>query len=260
MSAEESIPIATRWLLDASGEVGRQAVKSVCMIFSRETGQKGTGFLLKSGHVMTAFHVIEHSQLENTFALMSDGEVIGFKHVEYDRLRDLAILRPVRELNGGLEIHNEGEVKVGTQVYTWGYPLGYNGPAPLLTVGFLSEFNARPLKGGTVVKYLVVNSAFNQGNSGGPLFVSRTNKVIGVVVAKHSPIPPFIKSAIKALAENRSGVVFKAVRKDGSEVEFVESQIVAEILNYYRSTLTQVVIGEAVAGSEVLSFLRSRGL
>lgn len=49
-------------------------------------------------------------------------------------------------------------------------------------------------------------------------------------------------------------MVFTAKDKDGKESEFVESQVVAEILEYYRS-LTQVMIGEAIAVSELLDFL-----
>jgi len=229
------------------------------MIVAKETGSKGTGFLLTTGHIMTAFHVIEGCSLANLRAIMSNGRVIKFKDVTYDPHKDLAVLKPSEKLEGGLEIHGEGDIKVGVQVYTWGYPLGYNGPAPLLTVGFLSGFIARRVNERVVVKHLVVNSAFNPGNSGGPLFVSGDDRVIGVVVSKHLPMPPFIKSAIEALRRNQTGVVFKAVNEKGEEITFVESQIVAEILEYYRS-LTQVVIGEAVAGSEVISFLGEIGI
>ena len=224
-----SLPIATKWLLDAVGDVGRCAINSVCMIIAKETGQKGTGFLLRSGYIITAFHVIEGCGLTNLFAIMSSGESIKFKGIIYDPLRDLAILQPDKRIKGGLEIHSEKNVKVGMQVYTWGYPLGYNGPAPLLTVGFLSGFIARKVDEKTVVKHLVVNSAFNPSNSGGPLFISGRNEVVGVVVSKHLPMSRFVVSAIRALAENRSGVVFKSVDDKGKERKFVESQIVAEI-------------------------------
>lgn len=39
----------------------------------------------------------------------------------------------------------------------------------------------------------------------------------------------------------------------------VEAQVVAEVLEYFRS-LTQVMIGEAIAGSEVINFLKDKNI
>ena len=111
----------------------------------------------------------------------------------------------------------------------------------------------------TAVRRLVVNAAFNGGNSGGPLFVSGDDAVIGVVVSKHAPISEFLASAIKALASNKSGVVFTATDSQGNKQDFVESQLVAEVLHYFRD-LTQVVIGEAIAASELIDFLNENSI
>jgi len=51
-------------------------------------------------------------------------------------------------------------LKAGDPVTTWGFPLIYNGPAPLLSVGYLSGFEAVQ-QGDKVVKHLVANGAFN---------------------------------------------------------------------------------------------------
>ena len=50
---DSNIPITTKMVLDAAGETGRAAVKSVYMIYCPKTDSKGTGFLIKSGHVVT---------------------------------------------------------------------------------------------------------------------------------------------------------------------------------------------------------------
>lgn len=259
--AKNSAPISTKWLLDAAGDAGRAAVQSVFMLVAQATQQKGTAFLLTSGHLVTNEHVTRDCPLEELVGYSAAGNAIMFSDVWADADRDIALLAPQRPQAGGLSVRPEGRLEVGVQVYTWGYPLGYNGPAPLLTVGHVSGFMehrsaANPTM---VVKHLVINGAFNPGNSGGPLFVAGKNELVGVVVSKHAPMTPFVQSAIAALAKNRSGLVFSGRDEGGREREFSESQVVAEVLDHFRK-LTQVVIGEAVAGSELLAFLSQRGI
>ena len=259
--SENSIPPATRWLLDAVGDTGRSAIKSVYMLVCPKTQEKGTGFLLRTGLVISNWHVVRGCATNELIGVSSDGSQIGFSSLVVDEDRDLAVLTPNRTLKGGLAVRDEGNIRVGTQVATWGYPLGYNGPAPLLTIGYLSGYNASPPYEETSlsVKHLVVNSAFNPGNSGGPLFIAGSEEVIGVVVSKHAPITPFVRSAIDVLAKNKSGVMYTATDEHGNKREFVESQIVAEVLLYFRQ-MTQVMIGEAVAASELIAFLEHHKL
>jgi len=254
-----SMPISTQWLLDAVGEIGRSAINSVCLIVCPKTNSKGTGFLIKSGHLITNWHVIRDCDATEVFALSSNGKKILFQNILSDENRDLAILEPTEQLGKGLEVINQ-DVEVGTKVSTWGHPLGYSGPAPILSVGYLAGFrDHRKHETSEVVKHYIINAAFNPGNSGGPLFIAGENKVIGVVVAKHAPITPFLASAIDALSKNPSGVVFTATDEKGNEKQFVESQVVGMVLNYLRN-MTQVVIGEAIAGSELIAFLKGNDI
>ncbi len=79
----------------------------------------------------------------------------------------------------------DNDVRIGHQVDTWGFPLIYNGPAPLLSVGYVSGLyeaaesnfcdktkNSQGLK----FKHIVVNGAFNPGNSGGRSLPSAKTK------------------------------------------------------------------------------------
>lgn len=248
------IPISTKWLLDAVGDVGRSAINSVYMIVCRETEQKGTGFLLRSGHILTNWHVVEKSSIGSIIAISSKGEQLDFRDSIVDQNRDLAALVPEEPISGGLIVSDEKDAKVGTQVSTWGYPLGYNGPAPLLTMGYLSGFSEVRSLGSVTVKHLVVNGAFNPGNSGGPLFLAGQDTIVGVVVSKHAPISRSIASALQALANNPSGMMYVGRDEQGIERHLSEAQIVAELLHYFRN-LIQVVIGEAIAGSEIVNFL-----
>lgn len=259
--SRENVPISTRWLLDSVSDTGLSMVKAVYMLVCPKTQQKGTAFLLETGSMISNWHVVKGSTANDLVAISSEGEQIYFDNITTDQNRDLVALKPRQTLTGGLSVQEEGNIKVGTQVATWGYPLGYNGPAPLLTVGYLSGFNDSPPyeETASVVKHLVVNGAFNPGNSGGPLFIAQSEEVIGVVVSKHAPITPFVRSAIEVLAKNKSGVVYTSTDQQGNTKQFVESQVVAEVLQYFRQ-MTQVVIGEAIAGSEVIDFLKAKDL
>ena len=259
--SNNAMSISTRWLLDSVGEAGRSAVKAVYMLVCPKTKQKGTAFLLRTGLIISNWHVVEGCTANEIIGISSEGHQVHFTKLVADKSRDLVALIPGDNLGAGLNIVEEGKIQIGTQVATWGYPLGYNGPAPLLTVGYLSGFSDSPPyeETASVVKHLVVNGAFNPGNSGGPLFIMGGEEVIGVVVSKHAPITPFVRSAIEVLAKNKSGVVFTATDEHGNTQQFVESQVVSEVLQYFRS-MTQVMIGEAVAGLEVIAFLKTNSL
>lgn len=119
----------------------------------------------------------------------------------------------------------------------------------------MSGFRAQQGERGKTIKHLVVNGAFNSGNSGGPLFIGHDESVVGVVVSKALPIfTPFVRSAIQAFATNQTGVVFTGTNEKGEQVQMVESQVVAEVVASLRD-MAQVMIGEAIAVEELADFL-----
>lgn len=247
------IPASTKWTLDAAGDIGRSSIDSVYMIICRKTGSKGSGFLLDNGFVITNEHVVNGESSNNIMLIDAYGKIFTISKVWRDDIRDLAILKPEYKLKGGFEISLIDDLKVGETVNTWGYPLGYNGPSPLLSVGYLAGFN-EVKKIDKSIKHLVVNGAFNSGNSGGALFRASDNKIIGIVVSKHAPISEFHQHAIEVLAENKTGVTFSASNDKGETRSFAESQIVAELLTHMRS-LTQVMIGEAISVNELIEMI-----
>lgn len=91
---EISLPVSTKWLLDAVGDIGRSAINSVYMIVCPETRQKGTGFLLSSGHIMTNWHMVAGSTISRIRALSSRGVEITFNDSIIDENRDLVALLP----------------------------------------------------------------------------------------------------------------------------------------------------------------------
>ncbi len=255
-SQQQEIPIASKILLDNVNTTEKSAVTSVFMVINKKLSKKGSSFLIKDGPIITNAHVVTDCNPEDLVLISIFGEILNVKEIKRDTIRDLAALIPVKKITGGVELAIKDTLKLGSVVTTWGFPLGYNGPAPLLSVGFLSGYSAqgRADKKG-FVKHLVVNGAFNPGNSGGPLFLEYQNKVFGVVVSKHAPISDFVLSALKAFENNKSGFTYTGTDDKGNKVEYMESAIVAKILKEYRE-LSQVMIGEAISLEELKSFLK----
>lgn len=255
----DSIPISTKWLLEASEEPNRKAINSVYLIYCPKTQSKGTGFAIKSGQIITNWHVVKNCTATEVIAISSEGKQFKLTALVIDENRDLAILTPELPVSSDLELDTE-KIETETKVQTWGHPLAYNGPSPILSVGYLAGFNdyQKDLSSPKVKRY-IVNGALNPGNSGGPLFIAGTNKVVGVVVAKHTPITPFLLSALSVLENNKSGFQFTATNEKGEKIPFSESQIVAALLQHQRQ-MTQVMLGEAIVMEELIAFLKENNM
>lgn len=215
-----NLPVSTQWVLDAVGTTGRVAVSSVFLVYCQKTGSKGTGWLHKSGKVITNEHVVRGCGAVDILIISSTGHGIAVASVDVDAVLDLALLSPASPQAGGLELDVNPSLNVGMLLHAWGHPLGYNGPPPLLSVGYLAGFSQY----GTaphIRRHLVVNGAYNPGNSGGPVFAGQSDKVLGVIVSKHAPLAQFHEQAINALAKNSSGVVFTWTQGNTSRT-FVE--------------------------------------
>jgi hypothetical protein len=255
----QSLPTATQWLMDAAGTSARSAITSVFKIWCPKTMALGTGFALDTGYIITNEHVVRQCATGDLVLISSAGGRVAVSSLVLDPYRDLAAMKAPLAAQG-LRIQKDATLSVGVGLSTWGYPFGYDGPAPLWTIGYLSGYSLYrpdppdPHKAG--VKHLVISGAFNPGNSGGPLILT-TGAVTGVVVSKRLfSLPPFLATAIEAMANNGTGVVFDGTDGTGKKTTYVESQLVAELLKYYRD-VSQVYIGEAIAADELIAFLDS---
>jgi hypothetical protein len=252
-----SAPIATQWTLDAAGTVQRAGIKAVLMLYCPVSGMKGTGFLIDNGLVVTNNHVVAPCSAQQMIGLSSLGKQVKFRKVATDVTVDLALLRPSEQLSGGLHLAAPAEnPPVGISVSTWGYPLNFNGPAPLLSTGYIAGF-IEDGAGVKKVKHLVIDGAFNPGNSGGPLFKANDDKVIGIVVAKFLPFPPAVEQTIIMMSKVGSGVIYTGTDATGKPTSISEAQIVASVLQeFYKGT--QVMIGEAISVAELRAMLVSK--
>jgi S1-C subfamily serine protease len=253
VSKGQNLPTSTEWVISKGSTYNTSnEVLNVFLIYNPQTQSKGTGFLIKSGHIITNEHVV-HAGIANQLILISaDGKRHLISKFVTDSVRDLAILTPANRIKGGIEFGDDASIIMGKSVYTWGFPLGYNGPAPILSVGYIAGKTTNEVFNKKFVDHLIINGALNPGNSGGALLLD--GKIVGVVQSKHAPISPYIKQALDALSQTQSGVTFTRTSADGKQTTLVEAQIVAEILNYYRG-LTQVMIGEVVTMQELKQFL-----
>jgi S1-C subfamily serine protease len=235
--AQAQTPVPTsvdsRLLMDAAGPEQRNFLDAVYLIVCPNEGA-GTGFFLSKGVVVTNSHVVGSCHEDSLFAISSKNERVSFAKIVNDTGRDLALLVPKTHLTHGLVLSAGASPIPGTTVSTWGYPLLYNGTTPLLSVGYVSGFRTDS-SNGKAVKHIVVNGAFNHGNSGGPLFVARSNEVIGVVVLTFHFYPSEVKQIIDALATQSSGFMMGTVRRsDGHTESISEAQVTAMVLNEFK--------------------------
>jgi S1-C subfamily serine protease len=143
-----------------------------------ETIRSGSGFFINSkGLAVTNYHVIRNMIAAKV--TLEDGksyEVAGV--VDYSADSDLALI----QINGTdfpfLSLADSDSVTTGASITAIGYPLGVD---QTVTSGTIT--NASHLADG--VKYIMINAAISNGNSGGAL-INAAGKVIGVTSASYS--------------------------------------------------------------------------
>lgn len=243
-----SAPIDT----DSAGRAGDIAVQSVVRLECPAQNSTGTGFFHKSGNIITADHVVRGCSAPDV--ILSDGRRVSVSIIAMDQDRDLALVKPgINVKVTPLAISRTNEFKIGTQVSTWGFPAGYNGQIPMLSVGYLAGINEFRSQSGIVSRW-VVNAAFNSGNSGGPLVHIETGTVFGVVSSKLAPISPLAADILSLLDRQKSGFQYTAKNDKGENINVSEGQLIGMVLNELRRQV-QLVIGMAVTTGDLKAFL-----
>lgn len=255
--AEDSttVPTAAQIDTDSAGRLGDVAIHAVIRLVCLERGEIGTGFLQKSGNLITAEHVVRgcnKPQMVLPNGLLSDVSVIAM-----DQDYDLAVVKPSAPVQAKpLEIASSNDFKIGTQVSTWGFPGGYRGLSPMLSVGYLAGIDAYKTASGKIIRKWVVNAAFNAGNSGGPLIHIETGAVFGVVSSKLAPISRETAEILSFLENQNSGFGVSVTTTDGKTIEVTEAQLIGKVLNELRRQV-QLVIGQAVLRDDLIAFLKA---
>jgi S1-C subfamily serine protease len=259
-AAQDRIVPSSQMTADLARHTANIAIPSVFRILVPAKNRSGTAFLHKSGKMITASHVIEGCASQEVMLISSRGEKFGVKRMITDQDRDLALVTPDGKMNApSLQLSSTDKFAIGLQVSSWGYPAGYKGQKPLFMSGYLSGIDMVGGKDGKSTARWVVNAAFNNGNSGGPLVDIERGEVIGVVSSKLAPLPEVVESALAALKNQKSNFVFERKLHDGTRETMSEAQVIEFVLEYLRSQ-TQLVIGYAVTIVDIRNFLGSQGM
>src|SRR5262249_9645134 len=146
----------------------------------------------KSGKVITAAHVVADCPTKDLEVsvpgINAPGKTMTATEIVKDERFDLAFISLPEKVDvPTFPLSPAPELPPGITVDTWGFPVGYGNVAPLLTVGYLA---------GVENDRILINSAFNNGNSGGPVVNRQNGMLIGVAIAKIAPIPPDIETAL----------------------------------------------------------------
>jgi S1-C subfamily serine protease len=252
------IPTAAPIDTDSAGRAGDVATQSVIRLVCVDQNTVGTGFLHKSGNIITADHVVRNCN--NIVIILPDGKRGPATIIAADQDHDLALIKPSVAIGASpLVLAKSSDFKIGTQVSTWGFPGGYFGLAPLLSVGYLAGIEANQIRPGTIVRQWVVNAAFNGGNSGGPLIHIESGAVFGVVSSKLAPISREANEVLHLLETTNTGVGYNFTKPDGSSGHVMEAQLVAKVLDELRRQV-QLVIGKAVMLEDMKAFLTANNI
>lgn len=255
---EDHIPVAAPIDSESAGRGGNVASLAVMRVICPQTNSAGTGFLRRSGSIITAEHVV-HGCQQATLVLRNLTQITA-KVIASDVDHDLALLQPQSAIAATpLPISGHQSFSIGAHVSTWGFPGGYTGASPMLSVGYLAAMDAHTTASGKTIRQWVVNAAFNSGNSGGPLLLIETGEVFGVVSSKLAPISPAAVSALTALQNQKSGFTYTRTNPDGSTVDFSEGQVVAMVLDELRRQV-QLVIGYAALLEDLETFIKAHGI
>lgn len=165
------------------GALVRNLLPSIGMVLVRTPRgiTSGSGFIIgQEGLFVTNFHVIEDA-LEIAIKL-GDSDKIHKAYVKsYDRSKDLALLQFSESGSYNvLELEKDVLPELGEEVLVLGYPLGTKlGLDVTLSTGIVSSIRNYP-----EASMLQTNAAINHGNSGGPMILKKTGRVVGVVTAR----------------------------------------------------------------------------
>lgn len=157
----------------------RRVVEQVLPAVVTITGQTadseivGSGFIVdSSGKIVTSLHVI--SSLKTIKVKLASGEVYDSVRIRaFDERRDLAIIQVAGFALPTCRLGNSSDVQQGEPVLLVGAGSGLEGS---VTGGIVSAIRDLP----EGLKVIQTDAAANPGNSGGPLFNSRS-EVIGVL-------------------------------------------------------------------------------
>lgn len=164
-------------------ELIRAIQPTVVSVIAQSTlgAHQGSGFLFdREGHVLTNAHVVRDARFVQVQT--HDGETYPATVVGSSDEVDVALLY-VEELRGRMPapLGSASGLEVGDEVLAFGSPLGLENT---VTTGIVSGLNRSVVVGDTYFSGLIqISAPIAPGNSGGPLVLRATGKVVGINTA-----------------------------------------------------------------------------
>lgn len=160
--------------------ISTKSIQDYGGFYPQEVEGLGSGFIInEEGYILTNYHVVANST--DVKVLLSTGEEVGAKVVNYDQQMDMAMLKldEGTKIPGIAELGDSDALYPGQDVIAIGTPLSKNF-AQTITKGIVSAVNREvESESGTSSKVIQTDAAINAGNSGGPL-VNSQGQVIGI--------------------------------------------------------------------------------
>ena len=251
------VPVAAPIDTDSAGRGGDIATHSVVRVICLDNSSGGTGFLHKSGNIITANHVVRNGNdlCQKLLLILPDATRMEATIIATDIDHDLAVISPATALTASpLKIASTNDFKVGTQVSTWGFPAGYFGLSPMLSVGYLAGIDAAQLPGGK----LSASGSSTPRSTGAilaaRLFKSKPAKSLAWFQANWLPSLQSRPRFFELLINQKYGMMYSGKKADGSDFQVSESSLVGRVLDELRRQV-QLVIGKAVMLEDLKAFL-----
>lgn len=149
-----------------------------------EYDSNGSGFLIsKEGHIVTNYHVVEDAnEIDVQFSINGETKVFPAKVIINDKINDLSIIKIDEDYTfNDIPYTIDFDIQdVGNQVFTMGYPMiDIMGTEVKYTDGKISSKTG--IEGD--IRTYQITAPIQPGNSGGPLFNSKTGSVIAIINA-----------------------------------------------------------------------------
>ncbi|MHC0037991.1 trypsin-like peptidase domain-containing protein [Pseudoneobacillus sp. C159] len=137
---------------------------------------QGSGFVVGKSTILTNFHVVQNGY--RVVAYDNEGKEIAIRGVvNYDEIRDLAILGTARDLSiPALKIGDDEVLEKGDSIVTIGSPEGL---INTISTGIISNLHQFQDELGNILKLIQITAPITFGSSGGALFNSY-GEVVGV--------------------------------------------------------------------------------
>ena len=169
-----AVLLATSIPAYAIGFVAEEVYESVFVVYSGDS--LGSGFSIGKDCIITNAHVIDNPN--KVIVKTYSGEEYAAFVVGIDQEQDIAVLGVDGVEFPYLTIAESSSMKTGDDIYAIGAPKSM---AYTLTKGVISAQN-REISGN---KYIQIDAAINEGNSGGPL-LNDAGQVLGINTLKMS--------------------------------------------------------------------------